>query len=200
LPPYIGITISNNCGTLPYFIRDNAKLIGIEVKRINTDEGKQIIQDALKKYNSYGVEWTKVYFDEKSGGFVVYHKKHNFAKTGGGGDAEKTVGKMLAKYNGKQVEFLPEGGKKKPDVKFDEQTWDIKTITNANEETIRTYIKDARKAENAIFYWKKESDKLEMLISAIGRSAGYFRSKNRLHEMPNIFYMDNGILKLLWNK
>jgi len=157
------------------------------------------LKAAMRKYNLYGSEWKKAYFDEFSGGYNVYHKDHQFSKRGGGGEAEITVGKMLAKYNGKQVEFLPEGGKKSPDIKFDDQTWDIKSIDNANEETIRSYIKDARKAENAIFYWD-ENDKLEMLISAIGRSAGYFNSKNKLHEMPNIYYMDTGLMKLLWSK
>ena len=96
------------------------------MKRINTDAGKQIIQDALKKYNSYGDEWEKVYFDEFSGGFNVYHEKHQFTPIGGGGDAEKKVGKMLAKYNGKQVEFLAEGDKKSADLFFDNKKWDIK--------------------------------------------------------------------------
>jgi hypothetical protein len=138
---------------------------------------RKIKKAALHKFNSYGDEWEKAYFDEYSGGFNVYHDEHNFSKKGGGGDAEKIVGKMLAKYNGKQVEFLPESSfKKSPDIRFDNQTWDIKLINNANEETIRSYIKDARKAENAIFYWE-ENDKLELLISAIGRSAGYFNSK-----------------------
>ena len=162
----------------------------------------ELLRESLLKYNSYNSEiWTKAYFDKLSGGFNVYHKEHNFSKKGGGGDAEKIVGKMLAKYNGKQVEFLPENSfKKSPDINFDGQTWDIKLIDNANEETIRKAIRDARKAENVIFYWG-ENDKLEVLISAIGRSAGYFRSKNKLHEMPTIYYMDKGgLMKLLWSK
>jgi hypothetical protein len=40
---------------------------------------------------------------------------------------------MLAKYNGKQVEFLPENNYKSPDIKFDNQKWDIKYISTANE-------------------------------------------------------------------
>ena len=67
------------------------------------------------KYHSYGSEWVKAYFDELSGGYTVYHKHHKFTETGGGGEAEKIVGKILAKYNGKQVEFLPEGVEKSPD-------------------------------------------------------------------------------------
>ena len=107
---------------------------------------------------------------------------------------------MLAKNNGKQVEFLPEGKKKSPDIKFDNQTWDIKFIDNANEQTIRNYIKDARKADNAIFYWDK-NDKLEALKSAVTRSIGYFKSQNKLNTMPDIYYVSkDGILKSIFIK
>lgn len=132
----------------------------------------------------------------------MYHKDHQFTPTGGGGEAEKIVGKMLAKYNGKQVEFLPENGKGKgvPDLYFDEHTWDIKYISSANVETIRTYIKEARKAENAIFYWDG-NDKLEDLKSAIVRSIGYFKKKNALNTMPNIYYVNKeGVLKSIFIK
>ena len=159
----------------------------------------EYLREARSKYESYDNEWEKVNFDEVSGGYNVYHIKHQFTSIEGGAEGEKTVGNMLAKL-GKQVEFLPEGGKKSPDIKFDNQTWDIKYIDMANEETIRKYIKDARKADNGIFYWGSKSDKLEMLIRAIGRTEGYFNKKNELHTMPNIYYMDNGRLKLLWSK
>ena len=191
---------ANNRGTLPYFIKDNSKFSSIEVDRINFTESKEIRVTSMLKYNSYNKDnWEKAYFDKFSGGFNVYHKNHNFSKTGGGGNAEKTVGKMLAKYNGKQVEFLPEGGKKSPDIRFDKQTWDVKMINNANEETIRKCIKDGRKADNAIFYWENK-DKIELLRNAIGREIGKMKKDDRLSEMPNVYYMENGILKLLWKK
>jgi hypothetical protein len=159
-----------------------------------------LLREAILKYNSYdpGI-WKKAYFDKLSGGFNVFHKEHNFSKKGGGGKAEKTVGKMLAKYNGKQVEFLPESTyQKSPDVNFDNQTWDIKFINNANVETIRNYIKDVRKAENAIFYWNK-NDKLNELKGAVARSIGYFKKKNKLHTMPNIYYINKrGALKSIF--
>jgi len=159
----------------------------------------EIRKAAIQKYNSYDNEWEKTYFDELSGGYNVYHNEHKFSKRGGGGDAEKTVGLMLAKYNGKQVEFLPERENVAPDIKFDGQTWDIKYIDKANEETIRSSIKDARKAENAIFYWDTKN-KMDELKNSIIRSIGYFKSKNALETMPNIYYIENksGLLKLLW--
>ncbi|GHT49624.1 hypothetical protein AGMMS49982_03460 [Bacteroidia bacterium] len=77
------------------------------------------IRQAYTKYNSYDPScWTQAYFDYDSGGFNVYHTEHKFSQTEGGGDAEKVVGKMLAKHNGRQVEFLPEGKDKSPDYRF----------------------------------------------------------------------------------
>jgi len=171
------------------------------MKSSNAKVRLEIMKAALQKYNSYGEEWEKAYFDKDSGGYNVYHNEHKFSKKGGGGNAEKTVGLMLAKYNGKQVEFLPEREKAAPDIKFDEQTWDIKYIDKANEETIRSSIKDARKAENAIFYWDTKN-KLDELKNSVIRSIGYFKSQNALKTMPNIYYMENksGLLKLLWEK
>jgi hypothetical protein len=157
--------------------------------------------EALEKYNAYSGDWEKVYFDKVSGGFNVYHKGHQFARKTGGGEAEKIVGKLLAKYNGKQVEFLPEGSKKSPDFRFDGETWDVKFIDNANENTIRTYLKDAQKADNAIFYWSEGKEKLPELRSAIIREAGRMKKINRINKMPDIHYMDStGLLRVAWKK
>jgi transcriptional regulator of met regulon len=160
----------------------------------------EFLKASRSKYDSYNSEeWEKACFDESGGGYNVYHKKHNFSKRGGGGAAEKNVGKMLARYNGKQVEFLPEGGKKSPDIKFDNQTWDIKYIDRANEETIRSAIKNARKADNAIFYFTDESKRV-LLSNAIKREAGRFL-KGQTDKMPDIYIIDkDGLLKPLWEK
>ena len=191
---------ANNRGTLPYWIKDNSKFADIKVNPINSMTQPEIRETAARKYNSYGSDWEKAYFDKFSGGYNVYHKEHKFSTIQGGGEAEKTVGKMLAKYNGKRVEFLPEGSKKSPDVKFDGKNWDIKFINEANENSIREAIKNARKADNAIFYWNKDN-KLELLEHAIHRSVGYFKSKNKINTMPDVYYLDeSGLLKLLWGK
>jgi len=161
------------------------------------------LKEALSKYNAYDAQvWTKEYFDEFSGGFNVYHIDHDFSETGGGGEAEIKVGKMLAKYNGKQVEFLPEGNKKEPDMKFDGQTWEVKYINNANIKTIRGYIEHARrkKADNGIFYWDS-TEKIDYLRTAVESEVGKMRKLGRISEVPDIYYMDNrGLLRLMWKK
>ncbi|MDR1592369.1 MAG: hypothetical protein LBS16_05745 [Prevotellaceae bacterium] len=193
------INVANNRGTLPYWIKDNAKFVGIKVYPINTIAQQETRKAAAEKYNVYGSDWEKAYFDRYSGGYNVYHKDHNFAKKGGGGEAEIIVGKMLAKYNGKQVEFLPEGNTKSPDVKFDGKTWDVKYIEKASEHTIRDAIRDARKADNVIFYFTDES-KSVLLNSAIVREVGRFL-KGQTDRIPDIYYIDkSGLLRLLWEK
>ena len=190
---------ANNRGTLPYWIKDNPQYTGVKAKAMNSGERMEIRKKSKEKYQSYGEEWTKAYFDEYSGGFNVYHAEHQFTNTEGGGDAEKMVGKLLAKNNGKQVEFLPENGKGKsvPDLMFDDHTWDVKYIDNANENTIRKYMKDARKADRAIFYFT--NDKYQELRSAINREVGRFKGMDRIGELPDVYYMDKErLLKLLW--
>jgi hypothetical protein len=185
---------------LPYFLKDNANFAGISVNRINVTGRTELIKEAKLKYNAHNLEdWKKAYFDERSGGFNVYHKEHQFTSTGGGGEAEKTVGEMLAKL-GKQVEFLPETSfKKSPDISFDGQTWDIKYIDHANEETVRAAIRNARKADNAIFYFTDES-KSVLLNNAITKEAGRFL-KEQTNKMPDIYGIDkNRLLKLIWRK
>jgi hypothetical protein len=162
---------------------------------------QEIKKAAIAKYNSYdSSKWEKAYFDRYSGGYNVYHLEHSFSQKGGGGEAEKIVGKMLAKYNGKHVEFLPENSyKKSPDIRFDDKTWDIKYIDKANENTIREYIKDARKADNAIFYFTE--DKLKDLTNAINREVGRFKKNNLIETLPDIYYINkDGVLEPIWRK
>jgi hypothetical protein len=159
------------------------------------------IDIARAKYLSYDPKlWHHAYFDAVSGGFNVYHKDHYFSKTSGGGNAEKAVGIILANLS-KQVEFLPEGQAKKPDICFDNATWDIKYINQANENVIRKHILDARKADNAIFYWDTEISRLEALKSAIMRELGNMQRLNRTDELPDVYYIDiNKLLVALWKK
>jgi hypothetical protein len=190
---------ANNRGTLPHWIKNNAGTLKIDVKGINTQSLKyNIVEASRQKFAKYDDSaWKKEYFDPHSGGYNVYHKEHQFSKVGGGGDAEMKVGRMLAKYNGKQVEFLPENGKGKgvPDFQFDGQTWDVKYIQNANVETIRKYIKDARKAENVILYGV---DKYNDALDAAKRETGRFEKSGRLDELPNMYFIDeDGLLKLI---
>ena len=181
-------------GTLPYWIKDNPKYVGVK-QAAQTEPVKDIHDqrdtmspklrariDAKRKYNSYGEEWERAYFNEENGGFNVYHKLHQFSDTKAtgakmsGGDAEKYIGRTLADTQAKQIEFLPENGKGKgkPDLAFDGKTWDVKYISTANENTIRSYYKDARKADAVIFYSERGRD--IDILSAVNREKGRYAS------------------------
>jgi hypothetical protein len=153
---------------------------------------------SLNKFISYDNNWEKVLWNADSGGYNVYHKHHQFNKKGG--PAEKHVGRLLANNEGKWIEFLSEfaDNKQHADLFFDNQKWDVKSINNATVDTIRKYIKEARKADNVIFYFEN-FEFLKKLDVAIIRTEGYF--KNRLGEMPNIYYIfKESKLKNLWKK
>ena len=182
-------------------------------------EQDSTVENAKQKYDSYDENWNKLYFNEENGGYNVSHKKHQFSRNKGereviingkkvkekskmsGGEAEKYVGRILAEKRGKQIEFLPENGKKeeKPDLAFDGKTWDVKYIPLANENTIRKAIEDATKAECAIFYWDEEN-RLEDLKKAIERTIGKYRKKGKLNELPSVFYVnDEGEFRCLFD-
>ena len=186
---------------MPYWIAENKKYTDISVSALSSTEKTKIITAARKSFDAYGSDWEKAYFDERSGGYYVVHRLHQFSRTGGGGAAELAVGEMLAKYNGKQVEFLPEsGGSNKADFQFDGMKWDVKSINTANIETIRKYIKNARKADCAIFYWDKETSRLDNLYDAVNMEIARLSKQNRQNEIPDIYYIENGLLKSLWKK
>lgn len=206
----------------PYWVRNNKDVVnGIwrkkrddtkehpEVQNKKADEKlKEDIQKSKHKYESYNSDWGKVYFNEKTGGYNVCHKSHQFStvKPKGanmsGGEAERHVGRILAD-RGKRVEFLPENGKGvgKPDLNFDESTWDVKYIPFANSNTIRKYIENAQKADNAIFYWDAEN-KIEDVKNAIDRTIGKYKKLGKLENIPNIYYINekNEMIPIFKNK
>lgn len=202
-------------GTLPYWVKDNPQYVGVK-PTAQAEPGKDIHDqfdtsspelrakmEAKRKYNSYGEEWEKAYFNEGNGGFNVYHRSHQFSDTKAkganmsGGEAEKFVGRRLADVEAKQIEFLPENGKGtgKPDLAFDGYTWDVKYISMANENTIRSYYKDARKAQKVIFYSEIKRDK--DIVTAINRERGRFISLGRdISELPKVYVMnEDGVLR-----
>ncbi|MDR0769332.1 MAG: hypothetical protein LBE71_05460 [Dysgonamonadaceae bacterium] len=153
----------------------------------------EIRKAAAEKYNSYGSEWEKAYFDTYSGGYNVYHKDHHFSTIGG--KYEKEVGKLLAQ-EGKQVEFLTEKGQntKHPDIKFDNQTWDIKSIIAYTSGSIMDSIWNGKKANNVIFYFTNGIN-MGIIEKGYRRAYGRFSKFGKLDMIPTLYYLDeNGRL------
>lgn len=189
--------------SLPYWIKDNPQYT--KIGYMSPEQRARI--DGKSKFNSYDDDWNKAYLNESNGGYNVYHRSHQFADTKAegakmsGGEAEKYVGRRLADVEAKQIEFLPENGKGKgkPDLSFDGKTWDVKYISKANENTIRKYIEDARKADCAIFYWD-EGSKIEELKSALTRTIGKFKKRGTLNTLPSVYYINtNGELQCIFD-
>lgn len=186
---------------MPNFLKDNEQYWRGKEKGWKK-ELEEYISTSRKRYNEYlnnrNYDNNNCYFDEKTGGYYVSHIKHQFSKRGGGGDAEITVSRLLAEH-GKHVELRAEN-KDVPtaDLSFDGKTWDVKYIEKANENTIRKYIRDARKANCAIFY-SGSVDKMQELHNAVNREIGWFKSRNELHSMPDIYTISgNGELVRIW--
>ena len=122
----------------------------------------EYIRESRAKYNAYDDEWEKAYFDEFSGGYVVYHKEHQFDPTIGKfgiprGDYEKIASGVLVKY-GMSVELFseaPEYGIKIPDGLLNGKLFDIKGIEGTGKENILKDLKSAnkKKAEVVVFYY-----------------------------------------------
>lgn len=173
---------------------------------------KDVPSDLLRifrkeEYKRYGErKWQQIYFDLDSGGYNVAHSMHQFknSKPKGvpktGGEAEQWLGNQLAKQ-GKTVEFLPESGLngKTGDMRFDGKVWDCKYIPLANESTIRTCFKDAKKADCVIFTTCGEEDRFNDIIKAVNREIGRYKSQGRnINELPDVYLYDKeGRLKLI---
>ena len=183
------------------------------------------IAESKKEWNNIDTNiWNKTKFYPESGGFIAAHKQKapdNDKDKTGGVHGENTVNELLAKA-GKRIYRLPDNVSDKtpilgkpykellkykadgsiygfPDDYFDGQTWDIKKIDDANENTIRSYIKDGRKADNVIMYFEK--DKIGLLTNAVLREAGKRKPLGELNTLPNIYLInDKGDLTRFWTQ
>lgn len=71
-------------------------------------------------------QYTKIFFDPETGGFVVAHKKHGQNEL----ENNKIIAKILAEQ-GKRVTLLPVDNIKSADADVDGETWEFKTIMTA---------------------------------------------------------------------
>ena len=144
------------------WIKGKPKFAGVTMNPFRQIAQQKIIKGAIQKYNSYGNEWEKAYFDEFSGGYVVCHKDHQFDPTIGKfgiprGDYEKNASKVLSKY-GKRIVLeseISEEGIKTPDGLLNEVKFDIKGIEGSSYRIIKEAISKSSKqgAEIVVFYF-----------------------------------------------
>lgn len=162
-------------------------LIATAIEDIGKFLTKNTIAIAKEKYDKYNPkEWNKIKFNDQTGAYIIEHQYHKFNKQIGG-QTERKVGEILYNLN-KQVEFLDEyDNKKSPDLKFDNQTWDIKTVVSYTNRSIADAIYDARKAENVIFYFTKNIN-IDLIEAVYQRQLA--NTKKYKGKIPNAYYIN----------
>ena len=184
------------------------------------------ISAAWREYQSLpDNEWRKDFFCFETGGFVATHKykeKDDLRRPGIAAEVKACfdlakIGKHVLRLpenipdmideitiagkpyrellKFKQGETYPRGY---PDAYFDDQTWDFKTSAFKNEETLRSQIKDGRKADNVIFL-TATTEQFKMLEKVINRELGKRKKDNSWMQLPNIYSFEYK-LKLVWKK
>jgi hypothetical protein len=155
----------------------------------------EFLIEAKLKYEAYSPEdWTKIYFDEKTGGYIVINNgriehskssKNEKAKF----DKEYEMSMVFAQ-NGYRIEMLKETPRiPSPDVRINGVTGDLKRVSSHN-----NIVKDAKKAirkqgaEIVLFEFEKETQEIysELLqLKKDGIPVYYYFSneKNKIHEL-----------------
>ena len=99
------------------------------------------------------------------------------------------------------LKFRPGDTKPKgyPDVYFNGQTWDFKTSTFKNEDSLRHTIKEGRKADAIILIVNTRED-FRLIGSAIKSEIGRRTADGSWIELPDVYGWFQGELEQIWNK
>ena len=156
---------------------------------------EMLIKNQRAKFDAYDEnEWVKYYFDENSGGFVVYHNDHKFDKKKGAfglerGDYERISSKILARY-GKIVELGSEApdGKKIADGFINGKKFDIKGIEGDGKDNIYYDIRDtSKKGANTIVLYYHDSNLFD--LSKIHESYNRYIGNSKSKRLRNVYYI-----------
>ena len=176
---------------LPFFLQDNVNFAKIPEKDINLMDKAEYIEKAWAKYDSYGSEWQRDYFNNDNGGYLVIDKqrikqgdlsKQEKAKY----DKEYDMCLTLAQ-NGHKIEYLKltEGSF---DIYMDDISADLKKTKTHN--NMVEYAKKAIReqgAEVVVFEFKEETVKIYAgleILKRIGIHGKYYFTgkKAAIHE------------------
>jgi len=158
------------------------------MKTSNAGVRLEIRKAAIQKYNSYGDEWERAYFDEYSDGFVVINKqriihsntsKNEKAKF----DKEFSMSKIFAK-SGYKIELLEEIPRiPSPDARINGILADLKKISSHN-----NIVKEAKSAvykqgaEIVLFEFENNTKKIHEELDKLKRmniKAYYYFTENK---------------------
>lgn len=171
-------------------------------------------------------EWRKDYFNPVNGGFVATHVLKGKDSLKRVGIAKEVAACFELANSGKRLLRLPENtldkiddiiiegqalrnllkfkpGSQKPkgypDVYFDGRTWDFKTSTYKNEDSLRQTLKDGSKADGVIFVVNMEED-FKMIECAIKSEIGRREKDGSWTALPDVYGWFQGELREVWNK
>ena len=155
------------------------------------------IESSRREYDALTPsEWRKDYFNDDNGGFVATHVLKGKDALKREGIAKEVSSCLVLANNGKRI-LRPKGY---PDAYFDGQTWDFKTSTFKNEDSLRHAIKDGMKADNIIFIVNSIELEIEMIKKAIKSEIGRRKKDEAWMELPDVYVLVQGEIKALWNK
>jgi hypothetical protein len=201
------IETANNRGTLPYFLKDNAKFAGIKVHPKNFMERTEIHRieanraeyERLKKDGNY----VDVRFNPKTGALSAIHKEHKFDPTIGifgieRGKYERISLDVLYKYGRSIVlgsEKTPRGVKAAEGI-LDGKLFDIKGVEGTGSNNIINNIKDASKkgAKSLVLYYH---DKKMFSRTQISESYNRYFRTSKSKRIKTVYYIVDGKLYLL---
>ncbi|MDR0733728.1 MAG: hypothetical protein LBF08_06685 [Dysgonamonadaceae bacterium] len=176
-------------GRLPYFLTNNATFAGISTNKMNVADRAKLLKEAKAKYNSYNADdWIKTGFDERSGGYCVYHKDHLFDPTIGKfgiprGDYEKNTAKVLSAYGMDVVlssEMSGQRGIKTPDGLLNGVLFDIKGIEGKSQRRIKdVFSKSSKQGAEATVLYFHDKNMFDMDFVKEGYEKYLTNSKNQ---------------------
>ena len=160
----------------------NANFAGYSGKDMSINNTAEYIKEARAKFDSYGSEWEKAYFNDSSGGYVVVHKGHKFDVETGKYEI-KTA--HISSDNGYMVEMMDESNFEKPqyDINVNGFPTEIKAMRGFR--NIHKRAEDAayQDAKRIVYYIRFDNDK-EMFK----RFINVFRTVYKIEE---IWYIKN---------
>ena len=186
-----------------------------------------IIESSREEYAALPeAEWRKDYFNKENGGYVathIYKERDDLRRPGIVAEVNACFelaeqGKHILRLpenipelidsilidgkpfrtllKFKQGETIPRGY---PDAYFDGQTWDFKTSSFTNEDTLRHRIKNGRKADNVIII-TNEIEKVKIIEKVINRELGMRKKDNSWKELPDVFAYFRKVIVPIWEK
>ena len=153
---------------------------------MNPVETLEIREAAIQKYNSYGSEWEKIYFDEFSAGYAVQHKGHKLDPDTGRFEL-RTV-ELLA-MRGYSVEMMDESNFKEPqyDIKVNGIPTEIKVMNGFRNIHKRAEKASEQGASRIVYYINFDNEK-EMFK----RFDNVYKTVANIND---IWYIKNGKLR-----